>query len=320
MRKIRIGVMGCANIAVRSVIPAIVSKSGLELIAVASRDMDKAHRTADIFGCDAVEGYQNLLERKDIDAVYMPLPTGLHDEWVIKCLEAGKHVLAEKSLACNLVEAGKMVDKAAASNLLLMEDFMFRYHSQHQFVRTLLDSGEIGEIRLFRSCFGFPPLAEDNFRYDKALGGGALLDAGGYPVSASQYFLGKGLSVKAANLHYDKEKGVDVYGSAYLSSPSGVVSEIAFGFDNFYQCNYEFWGSKGKIFVERAFTPPPGFKPRIVLEKQDHRHEFQAKPDNHFANILAEFNRAIVEEDHATHLDEVLDQARILDEIRKKGV
>jgi NDP-hexose-3-ketoreductase len=127
------------------------------------------------------------------------------------------------------------------------------------------------------------------------------------------------LQVKAANLCYDKEKGVDIYGSAYLSSPSGVVSEIAFGFDNYYQCNYEFWGSKGKIIVERAFTPPPGFKPRIVLEKQDLREEFQAKPDNHFANILAEFHRAIVEKDFETHLDDVLDQARIQDEIRKKN-
>jgi len=319
MRKIRIGVMGCANIAVRSVIPAIVSIPGLELAAVASRDMDKAHRTGDIFGCDAVEGYKNLLDRKDIDAVYMPLPTGLHDEWVMKCLEAGKHVLAEKALACDFAGAARMVDKAASSNLLLMEDFMFQYHSQHEFVRTMLDSGEIGEIRLFRSCFGFPPFPGDNFRYDKALGGGALLDAGGYPVKASRMFLGKGLQVKAANLCYDKEKGVDIYGSAYLSSPSGVVSEIAFGFDNYYQCNYEFWGSKGKIIVERAFTPPPGFKPRIVLEKQDLREEFQAKPDNHFANILAEFHRAIVEKDFETHLDDVLDQARIQDEIRKKN-
>lgn len=319
MNKIRIGVMGCANIAVRSVIPAIVSIPGLTLTAVASRSMDKAQRTGDMFGCEAVEGYQSLLERKDIDAVYMPLPTGLHNEWVMKCLEAGKHVLAEKSLACDLVEAGQMVDKAAASNLLLMEDFMFQYHSQHQFVRSLLDSGEIGEIRLFRSCFGFPPFPGENFRYDKALGGGALLDAGGYPVKASHFFLGKGLQVKAASLWYDKKRGVDIYGSAYLTSPSGLVSEIAFGFDNYYQCNYEFWGSKGKIIVERAFTPPPGFKPKIVLEKQDVREEFLTKPDNHFANILAEFHRAIVEGDHETHLDEVLDQARILDEIRKKG-
>lgn len=320
MEKLRIGVMGCAAVALRSIIPAILSIPGWELAATASRGREKAQRTAAVFGCEAVEGYETLLERGDIDAVYMPLPTGLHEEWIMKCLGAGKHVLAEKSLACDLASAQRMVDKAAAANLLLMEDFMFQYHSQLAFVRTLLENGEIGEIRLFRSSFGFPPLSKDNFRYDKALGGGSLLDAGGYPVKAARLFLGKNLEVKAADLFYDAERKVDIYGSAYLVAPGGTAAEIAFGFDNYYQCNYEIWGSKGRIFVERAFTAPPGFKPIIVLEKQDLRQEFQVKADNHFVNILVEFHRAITENRRQYHLEEVLDQARLLDQIRKKSM
>lgn len=300
-------------------IPAIRSIHGWELIAAASRRREKAERFGSIFGCEAVVGYDVLLERNDIDAVYMPLPTGLHNQWVMKSLEAGKHVLVEKSLACDYAEAKRMVDKAASAGLLLMEDFMFQYHSQHRLVRQLVEGGEIGELRLFRSTFGFPPLPEDNFRYNKDLGGGALLDAGGYPVKASQMFLGKGLEVRAANLSIDTELDVDIHGSAYLSSSSGLVSEIAFGFDNYYQCNYEFWGSKGKLIVERAFTPPPGFRPKIILETSDLRREFQAAPDNHFVNILIEFHRAIEEKDHAGHLEAVLDQARVLDEIRNKA-
>lgn len=311
--------MGCASIAERSVIPAVRSLPGWELAAVASRGSEKAERFASIFGCEAVVGYDVLLERDDIHAVYMPLPTGLHDQWVIKSLEAGKHVLVEKSMACDYDGAKRMVDKAAGAKLVLMENFMFQYHSQHRFARELIDSGEIGEIRLFRSTFGFPPLAENNFRYNKDLGGGALLDAGGYPVKASQIFLGKGLKVEAANLSYDNERDVDIFGSAFLSSSSGMVSEIAFGFDNFYQCNYEFWGSKGKLIVERAFTPPPGFRPKIILETPDVRKEFLAASDNHFVNILIEFHRAIVEKDYAGHLEAVSDQARILDEIRTKA-
>lgn len=320
MEKIRIGVMGCANIAFRSVIPGIRSIPQLDLIAAASRTKEKAQHFARTFQCEAVEGYENLIRRDDIDAIYMPLPTGLHEAFIMKCLEAGKHALVEKSLAYDYSSAKRIVEKAETSNVLLMENFQFQYHRQHQFVCSLLENDEIGEIRVFRSSFGFPPLDKDNFRYDEKIGGGALLDAAAYPVKASQLFLGKTLEVRAADLYYDKDKNVNIYGSAYLSSTKNAAAEIAFGFDNYYQCNYEIWGSSGKITVERAFTPPPGFKPRILLEKQDHRQEFHVKPDNHFVNILKEFHRAITESDHQKHLEDVLNQARLLDEIRRKAL
>ncbi|MCP5046871.1 MAG: Gfo/Idh/MocA family oxidoreductase [bacterium] len=317
MEKIRIGVMGCANIAYRSVAPAIWSIPQLELVAAASRTRENAQRFANTFGCEAVVGYKNLLSRDDIDAVYMPLPTGLHHEWIPKCLESGRHVLAEKSLACDYESAKQMVEKAKETGLLLMENYMFQYHSQHQFVRNMIKSGEIGEIRGFRSSFGFPPLSPDNFRYNAGLGGGALLDAGGYPVKAAQFFLGHDLKAKGADLFCDKKRNVDIYGSAYLSAPGNLGVEISFGFDNFYQCNYEIWGSRGKLFVERAFTPPSNFKPTIITEQQDSRRQFQVKADNHFVNCLNEFYRAIEEEDFQKHLEDVLNQARLLDEIRE---
>ncbi|MCD4670582.1 MAG: Gfo/Idh/MocA family oxidoreductase [Actinomycetia bacterium] len=315
MDTLKIGVMGCANIAYRSMIPAILSIPQWELVAVASRSITKAVKFADIFSCQAVEGYKNLLAQDDIDAIYMPLPTGLHGEWIPKCLDAGKHVFAEKSLARNFAEAKSMVKQAEASDLLIMENYMFQHHSQHRFVKDMLDNGEIGDIRLFRSCFGFPPLPENNFRYNKDLGGGALLDAGGYPVKAAQLFLGNNLKVKAADLWFCEDRGIDIHGSAYLSSQEGSVAEIAFGFDNYYQCNYEFWGSKGKIVAERAFTPSSSFRPTIILEKQNIVTRFQVEPDNHFINILKEFYRAILENRHEKHHQEVLNQARLLEAI-----
>lgn len=316
MQKIKIGVLGCANIAARSVIPAIKSIEGFELVAIASRTKAKAEQFASRFNAEAVEGYQALLERDDIDAVYVPLPTGLHDEWLNKALDAGKHILAEKSLAENYNSCQKLVTKAAQKGLLLMEDFMFRYHAQHAFVRDLISRGEIGEIRLFRSSFGFPPFPPGNFRYDKALGGGALLDAAAYTIKATQLFLGLDVEVKAATLHYDKALGVDVYGGAFLVSKQGIASEVAWGFDNFYQCNYEIWGSTGKLIAERAFTPPPDMKPKIILERAEKRVEFLAPNDNHFINILREFHRAIVENDIKIHLEETLTQSRLLESVR----
>lgn len=311
-----IGVIGCANIAMRSVIPAIKSISDFNLIAVASRSFEKATEYAQKFECEAIEGYDNLIAREDIEAVYIPLPTGMHQEFVVKALQRGKHVIAEKSLGMNFSEVETMVNFAREKNLLLMENYMFEYHSQHKFVFDLINNNEIGELRLFRSTFGFPPLPKNNFRYDKKLGGGSLLDAAGYPIKAAQIFLGNNITVKASNLFIDKSLDVDIFGSAYLSGNNSIAAEIGFGFDNFYQCSYELWGSKGKITAERAFTPQPTFSPKIILEKDNDKKEFLIEPDNHFVNILKEFYRAVTQRDFERHYTALLNQAKLQEEIR----
>jgi len=317
MKPLNIGILGCANIAGRLVIPALRTMDEFNLIAVASRSKEKADTFAQRFGCEGVVGYQNLLKRADIDAVYVPLPVGLHYEWVIKALQHYKHVLVEKSIAEHYDAVKEMVTLAQQHNLVLIENFMFLYHSQHKFVFDMLERGEIGAIRCFRSSFGFPPLPPNNIRYQKALGGGALLDAGAYTIKAAQFILKTPLTVKAAFLHTDGAYEVDTTGGAFLTGENGVFAEVAFGFDNFYQCNYEIWGSHGKLTSERAFTAGPNFKPKIVLEKQDERHEYQLAPDNHFVNIFREFATAIHTGDVAHHYQGILDHANLMQEVRE---
>ena len=316
MKKIKIGVIGCANVAERYMIPAIKATSGLELKAIASRSKEKAVFFADKFSCDAVVGYSQLLDRSDIDAVYVPLPIALHEEWIMKALKKGKHVLSEKSLTTDYTSAKKIIDEAQSRQLLLMEDFMFQYHRQHAFVRKLIKDGEIGGIHFFKSSFGFPPRGKDDIRYDKKLGGGALLDAGGYVVKAVQLFLGTDLTLRGASLKYDKRFGVDIYGGAIFKNEKDQIAHVSFSFDNYYQCNYEIWGSKGKITADRAFTPPPDFSPKILFEKQDHKQEYIIEPDNHFINILKECHRSICENDFQRHWEDALSQAKLLDQIR----
>ncbi|MCK5360721.1 MAG: Gfo/Idh/MocA family oxidoreductase [Gammaproteobacteria bacterium] len=315
--KIRMGVMGCANIAQKSLIPAMLKSEHIRLVAVASRSGQKAREFASQFDCEAVIAYENLLKRPDIDAIYMPLPTGLHEEWVTRSLKAGKHVLVEKSFAMDFASAQRMVELARASSLLVMENFMFLHHAQHGFVKNLIEAGEIGELRCFRSSFGFPPLAENNFRYDKALGGGALLDAAAYTIRASQLFLGNDLEVKAASLMTPSGAEVDIYGGAYLTSAGGAFSEVSFGFDNFYQCNYELWGSKGKLVAQRAFTPGPDFSPVISVDKQGERVDHQPGVDNQAINTLAEFAYCVHEGDYELKYSEIENQSRLLDQVRQ---
>ena len=313
---IHIGVLGSAAIAKRSVIPAILElPEQFKLMAVASRVKLKAMEVASKYNCDAIQGYDDLLKREDIDAVYIPLPSGVHHEWVNKALLAGKHVYAEKSIGLNLAEITKMISNSKENNVALMEGFMFQYHSQHITVKKLLSEGEIGEMRSFSSSFCFPPLAKGNFRYDKNLGGGALYDAGAYPVRASFFILGDDLEVMGASIKNNKN-GAILFGNAFLKTTNGIGSSISFGFDNYYQCYYQVLGSKGKITVNRAFTPDPDFSPTITVENEMGRKEITLESDNHFKKAFHEFHETCLNpKNRNKHYKEILQQSTALENI-----
>jgi predicted dehydrogenase len=321
MNKIRIGILGCASIARRLAIPALLELPDLfTVVAIASRTKEKAEEMAIEFNAIPITGYANIIDRSDIDAIYMPLPTGLHQEWITKALNAGKHVFCEKSLAMNHSSAANLCQLAKEKGLLLMENFMFRYHSQHTIVKQLLDERKLGDIRLFRSQFGFPPLDKNNFRYDQEVGGGALLDAGAYTLRAAQWFLGSKLEVMSAALYIDTQKGTDIYGNMTLMNVAGTVAQLSFGFDNFYKCNYEFWGSNGNLTVEKAFTPKPLEQPFIIVEHSGNNDRRKMEPDNQFAKIWKAFYQGILSKDHDEHLIDIINQSALLDQIKDKAI
>lgn len=299
-------------------VPAILQLSDqYKLVAVASRDARKGEGFAAAFGCEAITGYDGLLARKDIDAVYVPLPTGLHNEWVGKAIDAGKHVYVEKSFAPDLGQTESLIDTARHADLALMEGYMFLYHRQQAVVLQLLREGAIGELRYFHGSFGFPPLPEDDFRYDDVIGGGVLMDAAGYPLRAAHFFAGDGLQVAAASVSRDLQRGSSIWGSAYLAGDDHVGASIAFGFDNHYQCRYELWGSKGKLIAERAYTAGPAIVPRLLLANMSGSREIQVQPDNHFVGALREFHKIVIDpERRLDHYDQILRQSRSLTRIR----
>ncbi|GMA62665.1 hypothetical protein GCM10025859_31050 [Alicyclobacillus fastidiosus] len=169
---VRWGVIGCAGIAVRQVIPAIqCSKTGT-VTAVASRSPVKARQTAAEFGVrKAYDSYEKIVEDPDIDAVYIPLPNHLHREWTIRAAQAGKHVLCEKPIALNSREAQEMVDVCRACGVRLAEAFMYRYHPRYERIREAVKAGEIGEIRTLHGAFSFNNAKDlDNIRYQSEMG------------------------------------------------------------------------------------------------------------------------------------------------------
>ena len=315
-RKIRIGIIGCADIANRLVIPNLLQTELFDLVAVASRSEQKAIEFSRKFHCEPLTGYEKLIERQDIEAVYIPLPTSLHYEWITKALKSGKHVLAEKSLAYDINQTSSIISFAKEKKLCVFENFMFIFHSQFDFVKQQIGQNTIGEIRLLRSSFGFPPFnTETNIRYKKELAGGALLDAGAYTIMAAHYLLGQKQKVLASSL----EKGnwdIDYQGSAMLKNENGIVSHLSFGFDNFYQNNIELWGSKGKMTIDRAFTSSPGIMPKVIIETQNNKSEYTLAADNHFQKILIKFAECIASNQYEYLFDQILCQSSLLSQIR----
>ncbi len=309
--------MGCAQIAERSVIPAILEVEELQLAGVASRGEAKAKAFSERFNTTAYVGYDALLADENIDAIYMPLPTGLHAEWIQKCLAAGKHVLCEKSLTSTYAEAQQVLKAAHEAGKLVLEDFMFEHHAQMKLIKEIVASGRIGDLRCVRASFGFPPFPDaDNIRYQYELGGGALLDAGGYPTKIAQLLLGNDLQVAGASLAFDPEKGVDIFGSAQLNSKSGVSAQLSWGFDNAYRCEIELWGSKATLLTTRIFTAKPGFEPEIIISANGQSETIKAPADNHFKNILRHFATTIHSGDFAPTHAALLSQSRLLSDIK----
>lgn len=320
---VNIGVLGCAGIAARMAIPAILgSPDRFQLAGIASRDLEKARRFSKQFQARAFDGYQALIDLAGLQALYIPLPNALHAEWAEHALRRGLHVLVEKPLACEYGDALRLNDLARQKKLVLVENFQFRFHSQLAYLKELVHRRVIGELRCLRSSFGFPPLVDpDDIRYQKSLGGGALLDAGVYPVKIAQIFLGPEIEMKAASLNSAHGREVDIWGGAYAKQKHGdLFAELAFGFDHHYQCSIELWGSAGRIFTNRIFTADKAHPPVIEIETKAGKETVTLTADDHFRNMLEHFHELIHQRrDREEEYRQNVNQARLLHEIKLKS-
>lgn len=287
---VRIGVLGCAEIARRRMLPAMAASAEVDIVAVASRDAEKAARTAREFNCRAVFGYSELLALDDVQAVYCPLPAALHADWVQAALLAGKHVLAEKPLTTELVRTAGLLTLARVRGLALMENVMFLHHPQHAAVRELVGDGAIGTLQSFQSAFTVPRRPDGDIRHDPDLGGGALWDTGVYPVRAALHFLGSDLELVAAVRSPGR---VDMGGAALLSTPSGRTAQLSYGLDHGYGSSYELVGSMGRISVDHAFTPPADHRPVLRLDRPGGTEEIVLEPHDQVAATITAFSSSV---------------------------
>lgn len=335
MNKIKTGVLCPSEIAFRRFMPAVKKLKNFEYIGIAaaterefsgadndeikSSELEKADKFIEAHGGKLFGGYESLLTSNEIDAVYIPLPPALHFKWAKMALENGKHVLLEKPFTTNLSDAEKLIETAKAKNLAVHENYMFAFHSQIPWIKEKISEGIIGDIRLIRIDFGFPFRGANDFRYDKALGGGALLDCGGYTVKLAEMFLGESARVAASHLNSKDGFEVDVYGSATLVNKDGLTAQISFGMDNSYRCDLNIWGSSGSLFTGRILTAPDGFKTTVVIKNTEGEQTFTLPADDTFMRSIEFFGECLNDEKiRYSNYETIRNQSKLMEKFERK--
>jgi predicted dehydrogenase len=344
MGKIRIGVLGPADIAKRRMVPAMMKNEGCEYIGVAlatesehglsgsdtisERTRKKGEDFVSEFGGRIFEGYEAMLASDAIDAVYIALPPALHFRWAMKALESGKHVLLEKPFTTRLEDTQALLEAADKRGLAVAENFGFIYHRQVSVIKDIMASGKLGDLRLIRSNFGFPFRGGEDFRYHKALGGGALLDCGCYTLRMASELMGEDMRIYGAGVCGKDGFDVDIYGTISAGTPvgsgedapAGVTAQLSFGMDQQYCCSLEIWGSKGSLQTGRIYTAPPTLATEIEVCTGMEREILKVEPDDQFGEILSAFiGMTFDEEKRQGSYDMILRQADLMEQVAERS-
>jgi predicted dehydrogenase len=336
MKKQTIGILCPSEIAFRRFMPSLQKCTDLfdyVGVAVAGTDewfgkapdtvilrseREKADKFSNAYGGIVFESYHELLS-SDIDCVYIPLPPALHYRWAKQTIDYGKHVFLEKPFTTSLRDTKELLEMANEKQLAVHENYMFQYHSQIAFIQKEIEKGTVGKLRLIRIDFGFPFRGANDFRYNKALGGGALLDCGGYTVKLASMFLGDSAKIVHSQLNQNTGYEVDIYGNAVMINDEQVTAQLSFGMDNSYRCNLDIWGNKGSLFMDRILTAPDDFAPSVKIKTDTGVYETKLDPDDAFKKSIEFFHSCITNKEiRKENYCDIARQANIIEMFKKE--
>lgn len=269
---VRVGLWGLGSHGERNLLPAFTRAAGVHLAAIHTRNVDVLTETCNQLGVRAHSDPEDLLTSEDIDVVYLAIPTGHHREQGARVLEAGKHLWCEKPLTADLRQTQELIDLAHQQGLTVRETDMFLHHPQVAMARSAANRHGFDRLVTLTARFGFPHLDPSNFRYSASDGGGALLDAGYYPIAAAVAWLGLDVTLGGALLEVDDSRGVDVGGSAFLTEEAGTAF-LDWGFGRSYRNEIDLWFDGGVMSLERAFSKPADLVTRIRIRTQGGEEE-----------------------------------------------
>lgn len=328
-KTVRWGILGCSGIGKSRTIPGLLACENAELYAIAGRNEEKLKAYAEPFAPKKLyTDYQALLEDENVDAVYLPLPNGIHMEWVEKAAKAGKHILCEKPMALTEEQVREMFAAAKANGVLLEEAYAYRHAQLAQKVKEIVDSGAIGRIRYLESKHSTFDTNRSGIRYQKGNGGGAVYDVTCYNVSLASYLLGKDPEDMSVYCGFDKETGVDTSDAVMLRYEEGVTAMLYAGLDAYRRGCYSILGDTGRIDVDHKFNSSgvchirvsTGARPQGAEYVDETTTDYTIWVEDNYKREIELFSDAVLNGTPLTiSEEESLRTARVCDAIRKAG-
>jgi len=264
--KVKWGILGVANIAVKKVIPAMQRSDWSEISAIASRDLAKAKAAAEQLNISRAYGsYEALLEDEEIEAVYNPLPNNLHIEWTIRAAQAGKHVLVEKPISMTVAEALPLLKVRDETGVKIEEAFMVLTNPQWIKTLALIKEGRIGDVRVVEGHFSYNNQDPNNIRNIRETGGGGLMDIGCYMIFFSRLIFAAEPTRVVSLIDKHPETQTDILTSALLEFPSGQATFTCSTRVTPYQ-RVQIIGTKGRIEVQIPVNAPPDLPLRVFVD------------------------------------------------------
>ena len=328
-KTVRWGVLGCSGIGKSRTIPGLLACENAELYAIAGRNEEKLKAYAEPFAPKKLyTDYQALLDDENVDAVYLPLPNGIHMEWVKKAAAAGKHILCEKPMALTEEQVREMFAAAKEHGVLLEEAYAYRHAQLVQKVKEIVDSGAIGRIRYLESKHSTFDTNRSGIRYQKGNGGGAVYDVTCYNVSLASYLFGKDPEDMSVYCGFDKETGVDVSDAVMLRYEEGVTAMLYAGLDAYRRGCYSILGETGRIDVDHKFNSSgvchirvsTGARPQGAEYVDETTTAYTIWVDDNYKKEIELFSDAVLNGSALTvSEEESLRTARVCDAIRRAG-
>jgi len=314
---IRWGILGTAGIAESAFLPALSETGEGVALTVGSRDLERGRAWAEEQGVTrAVEGYAAVVADPEVEAVYIPLPNGLHADWTIAALEAGKVVFCEKPLCGTVEDTERVLATARATGVPLWEAFVFPFHEQMDLVRGMLADGTIGTVREIQSRFHFVLDDPDDIRLFANLAGGSIQDVGCYPIRLARLLFDAEpeLSRSIADAEWTAD-GADTEMWGALVFPGDRRLVFSCGFRSGYDTLTRVLGTEGEIRLTGPFHPDADDEVTVI---RDGGFETQAAPTSgemSFTPAIRHIHRVIrgLEEPRHLAVDEALGNARAID-------
>ena len=321
MRKIRWGVLSSAPIGTKTVIPAMQLGEYCDIVAIASRKLEKAQPAARQLGIPKAYGsYEELLADPDIDAVYIPLPNHLHVPWSIKALNAGKHVLCEKPIGLNAAQSEELLAATKKHpQLKVMEAFMYRHHPQWQRARQLVAEGRIGKLRAIQSFFSYYNVDPGNIRNTAEVGGGGLMDIGCYCISMSRFIFGSEPQRVSGILEYDPRFKTDRLTSGILDFADGTATFTCSTQLSPYQ-RVNIYGTEGRVEIEIPFNAPPDRPCKIWHQRGTEIEEIALEICNQYTIQGDLFSQAVLHDTEVpTPLEDAVANMRVIEALSRSA-